>query len=45
MEWKKLSLTNFDGVNVDFGNGEVIESHTLLDMWLLIHAEIKVNPH
>ena len=27
-----------------FGNGEVISSHSLLDMWLLIHAGVKVNP-
>ena len=27
-----------------FGNGKVISSHTLLCMWLLIHAGIKVNP-
>ena len=27
-----------------FGNGWVISSHLLLDMWLLIHAEIDVNP-
>ena len=26
-----------------FGNGEVVPSHTLLDMWLLTHAGIKVN--
>ena len=25
-------------------NGEVISSHTVLSMWLLIHAGIKVNP-
>ena len=27
-----------------FGNGLVISSHTLLNMWLLVHAVIKVNP-
>ena len=27
-----------------FGDGSVISSHTLLDMWLLIHAWIKVKP-
>ena len=27
-----------------FGNGWVTSSHTLLDMWLLIHAGIKVTP-
>ena len=27
-----------------FGHGKVILSHTLLGMWLVIHAEIKVNP-
>ena len=26
-----------------FGSGEVISSHTLQNMWLFIHAEIKVN--
>ena len=26
------------------GNGETISSHTLLGMWLLIHAGIKVKP-
>ena len=26
------------------GNGYIISSHTLLDMWLLIHAGIKVKP-
>ena len=26
-----------------FGNGLVNSSHTLLGVWLLIHAEIKVN--
>ena len=26
-----------------FGNALVISSHTLLDMWLLIHADINVN--
>ena len=28
-----------------FGNGQVISSHTLLDMWLLIHADIKVKQY
>ena len=28
-----------------FENGSVISSHTLLGMWLLIHAGIKVNPY
>ena len=27
-----------------FANGLVISSHTLLSMWLLNHAGIKVNP-
>ena len=27
-----------------FGNGIVISTHTLLGMWLLIDARIKVNP-
>ena len=27
-----------------FRNGSVISSHTLLSMWLLIHAGIKVKP-
>ena len=27
-----------------FGNGQVISSHSLQDMWLFIHAGIKVNP-
>ena len=27
-----------------FGNGYVIPSNTLMGMWLLIHADIKVNP-
>ena len=26
-----------------FGNGEVISSHTVLDMWLLIYAVIDVS--
>ena len=26
-----------------FGNKEIISSHILLDIWLLIHAGIKVN--
>ena len=28
-----------------FRNGYVISSHTLLDMWLLLHAGINVNPY
>ena len=28
-----------------FGNGLVIPSHTLLDIWSFIHAGIKVNPY
>ena len=27
-----------------FGNGYVISLHTLLGMWLLIHAAIEVKP-
>ena len=27
-----------------FANGLVISSHTLLSLWLLIYAEIKINP-
>ena len=27
-----------------FGNGQIILSHTLLGIWLLIHGKIKVNP-
>ena len=30
---------NFNSCTIDF-----ISSWTLLDMWLLIHAEIQVNP-
>ena len=29
---------------LEFGNGYVISSHTLLCMWLFIHAGVKVNP-
>ena len=28
-----------------FKNGEVISSHILLDMWLLIYNVINVNPY
>ena len=31
-------------VSFKFGNGLVVSSHTLLDIWLLIHSGIKVNP-
>ena len=35
---------NFNSAAVSlFGNGLVISSHTLLGMWLLIHAGIEVN--
>ena len=27
-----------------FRNGKVISSHTLLGVWLLTHAGIKINP-
>ena len=33
---------NFNGATLRFENGYVILSHTLLGMWLLIHAAIKV---
>ena len=43
-----LPEEGFEGVvpvaPLNFGNGEVISSHTLQSMWLLIHAGIKVNP-
>ena len=29
----------------NYGNGKVISPHTLLCMWLLTHAVIKVNPY
>ena len=29
---------------LEFGNGKVNSSHSLLGMWLFIHAGIKVKP-
>ena len=29
---------------LQFGNESVISSHTLLSMWLFVHADIKVFP-
>ena len=31
-------------VSLKFENEQVIPPHSLLDMWLLFHAAIKVNP-
>ena len=43
--WDEIMYTfpNFKGRTavLKFGNGLVISSHTLLGMWLLIHAGIK----
>ena len=38
-----IRLTDYNAP-LKFRNGKVISSHTLLSMWLLIHAGIKVNP-
>ena len=35
---------NINGAATDIWNRQVISSHILLDLWLLIHAGIKVNP-
>ena len=35
---------NFNGPTVEVWEWIIISSHTLLGMWLVIHAEIKVNP-
>ena len=35
---------HINAVALKFGNGWVIPWHTLLGMWLLIHAVIKINP-
>ena len=44
--WDEITdlYSNFNGATVEVWNGKVISSHTLLGMWLLIHAGIKVNP-
>ena len=44
--WDEISypFPNLNGATVEVGNGQVISSHTLLSVWLLIHAGVKVNP-
>ena len=43
--WDEITypFPNFNSVTIEVGNGEEISSHTLLGVWLLIHAGIKVN--
>ena len=38
--WDEIAypFSNFNGVTVEICKGEVISSHILLGMWLLIHA-------
>ena len=40
--WDEITYP-FPNVNSATGNGQVISSHMLLGMWLLIHAGIKVK--
>ena len=47
--WDELTypFLSFNGATIQvfkFKNGYVISSHTLLGVWLLIHAGIKVKP-
>ena len=37
-----MTLLIHSQTSVKFGNGSVISSHTLLGMWLLIHAGLKI---
>ena len=37
-------IFNLNGATVEVEEWKSISSHTLLGMWLLIHAGIKVNP-
>ena len=39
----ELNYVSVSKIRRKFYNGYVISSHTLLDMWLFIHADIKVN--
>ena len=41
---KRMCQMTLPGQPLEFGNGLEISFHTLLGIWLLIHAEIKVNP-
>ena len=43
--WGEITypFPNFNGA-VKFGNGYVTSSHTLLDMYFLIHAGVKFKP-
>ena len=44
MGWNNLSIPKLQRCNRwSLGTDKVISSHTLLDMWLLIHAGIKVK--
>ena len=51
MLWLKLIhvkrgfLESIDAESLKIGNGQLISSHTLLGIGLLIHAGIKVNPY
>ena len=40
----RYPFTNLNGAIFEVWNEYVIPSHTLRSMWLIIHAEIKVNP-
>ena len=40
-----IPFPNFNGTSKQFVNGQVISLHTLLGIWLLIHAGIKVNSY
>ena len=45
VRWNFLSIPKLQRCNCcSLGMGKVISSHTLLDMWSLIHTGIKVNP-
>ena len=45
--WDEItsSFPNFNVQPLKFGNGWVISSHTLLGVWTLVQAAIKVNPY
>ena len=45
--WYEITYTylHFYSAAVEVGNGQSISSHSLLGMWLHIHAGIKVNPN
>ena len=40
---KLIILSQNPIVQFKFGNGSVIQSHTLLGIWLIVHAGIKIG--